>query len=114
MEERNQQPTETLKDIKQLMERSSRFISLSGLSGIAAGVCALIGAWIADDILSEAGWRFPADPFRNITGDLVTMRLLFLGAAVFVAALLLSFFLTYQRSKKLNLPIWDHTSRRQQ
>ncbi len=30
-----------------MMERSSRFISLSGLSGVSAGICALIGAWIA-------------------------------------------------------------------
>jgi hypothetical protein len=31
---------ETLQDIKRMMERSSRFISLSGWSGIAAGICA--------------------------------------------------------------------------
>jgi len=36
-----------LNDIKQMMERSSRFISLSGLSGISAGICALIGAWLS-------------------------------------------------------------------
>lgn len=42
---------DTLKDIKQMMERSSRFISLSGLSGIAAGVCALIGAWLANNVI---------------------------------------------------------------
>ena len=33
-----QQPLEDLHHIKQMMERSSRFISLSGLRGIAAGV----------------------------------------------------------------------------
>lgn len=38
---------ETLKDIKRMMERSSRFISLSGISGISAGIFALIGAIIA-------------------------------------------------------------------
>jgi predicted lysophospholipase L1 biosynthesis ABC-type transport system permease subunit len=43
----NQQSLETLQDIKRMMERSSRFISLSGLSGISAGICALAGAWIA-------------------------------------------------------------------
>jgi hypothetical protein len=34
------------------MERSSRFISLSGLSGIAAGLCALAGAYFANSILT--------------------------------------------------------------
>ncbi len=37
------QPLETLQDIKRMMERSSRFISLSGWSGISAGICALLG-----------------------------------------------------------------------
>ena len=38
---------ENLTEIRNLMERSTRFISLSGLSGISAGICALIGAAIA-------------------------------------------------------------------
>jgi predicted lysophospholipase L1 biosynthesis ABC-type transport system permease subunit len=37
---------ETLSEIRSLMERSSRFISLSGLSGVFAGVFALIGAFV--------------------------------------------------------------------
>ena len=36
-----------LHQIRQMMERSSRFISLSGLSGISAGLFALLGAWLA-------------------------------------------------------------------
>lgn len=39
-----QRSLETIQDIKNMMERSSRFISLSGWSGIAAGGCALVGA----------------------------------------------------------------------
>ena len=38
---------EDLKEIKDIMNRSSRFISLSGLSGISAGFSALIGAYLA-------------------------------------------------------------------
>ncbi len=38
---------EDLKEIKDIMNRSSRFISLSGLSGISAGITALIGAYLA-------------------------------------------------------------------
>ena len=36
-----------LKAIKKIMEESSRFLSLSGLSGIFAGIIALIGGAIA-------------------------------------------------------------------
>ena len=43
----NIQSADAIKDIRRMMERSSRFISLSGLSGVSAGVCALIGAWLS-------------------------------------------------------------------
>ena len=36
-----------LKDIKEMMSRSSQFISLSGLSGVLAGIYALVGAYLA-------------------------------------------------------------------
>ena len=37
---------ENLKEIRTLMERSSKFLSLSGLSGISAGIIALVGAFM--------------------------------------------------------------------
>ena len=43
------QHLEHLRDIRQLMEKSSRFISLSGLSGVAAGLCALVAAWVVNE-----------------------------------------------------------------
>jgi hypothetical protein len=43
MDKRNEH-LENLSEIRSLMERSSRFISLSGLSGVAAGFFALLGA----------------------------------------------------------------------
>lgn len=47
MAEKYTSPEETLTEIKHLMERSSRFISLSGLSGVMAGVYAIAGALAA-------------------------------------------------------------------
>jgi predicted lysophospholipase L1 biosynthesis ABC-type transport system permease subunit len=44
----NENPhSDTLADIRQLMERSSKFLLLSGLSGISAGVVALVGVCVA-------------------------------------------------------------------
>ena len=50
---KQQQTINDLQHIKQMMERSSRFISLSGLSGISAGLCALAGAWVAKAYVLE-------------------------------------------------------------
>ncbi|MBK8554146.1 MAG: hypothetical protein IPL53_25100 [Ignavibacteria bacterium] len=44
--ENNKDHLETLNEIKGLMQRSSRFSSLSGMSGIAAGIAAILGAVI--------------------------------------------------------------------
>lgn len=113
MEDRNQPPTETLKDIKQIMERSSRFISLSGLSGIAAGICALAGAWVASGMIDSAGGRINLeDPLRTNIFDTLSLQLMGLAVATFAAAFITAFYLTWRRTKKHNLPVWDHVSRR--
>jgi len=110
------QPTDSLqdiKDIKRIMQRSSRFISLSGLSGIAAGLCALVGAFIANNILDAYYGSYNSTGF--FTGDdfsKLKIKLTALGAAVFVIAFVTSFYLTWRKAKKLGQPIWNLTSKR--
>ena len=45
--DKTQDHLEQLAEIRLLMDRSSRFISLSGLSGVVAGIAALAGAYAA-------------------------------------------------------------------
>lgn len=111
MEERNQQPGEALRDIRQMMERSSRFISLSGLSGISAGICALVASWVARNMLSKYESGIPGSS-RYGAMDLLTLQLFGLAVITFVLAFAVSFLFTYKRAQKLQLPVWDHTSRR--
>jgi hypothetical protein len=107
---------ETLKDIRQMMEKSSRFISLSGLSGIAAGCCALAGAWFARKEIA----RLPLNQRYTDAGingmpeftDTIRLHLLYIAAATLTAAVILAFLFTYIRSRKNNQPIWDGTSKR--
>jgi len=107
-----------LHDIKQIMERSSRFISLSGLSGIAAGICALIGAWFASDIIernksAKHNLKRSLAYADSITyNDVISSRLFQIALITFIAALLSAFIFTYRRSKKANVPIWGTTARR--
>lgn len=107
-------PEQTLQDIRQMMERSSRFISLSGLSGIAAGLCALVAAWIARGILDVSGDYFskhPGDP-GQLLRDILVLRLLALAAGTLCVAFFTAFLLTRRKARRDNLPVWDHTSRR--
>ncbi len=109
-----QAPEQTLKEIKHMMERSSRFISLSGLSGIAAGICALIGARFAYRMLDGAPIPEDYSPALRaaVKDNPLTLQLLGLAAVTFILAFSTAFFLTWRKAKKDNLPVWDHTSRR--
>jgi len=110
-----QPPLQTLQDIRRMMERSSRFISLSGWSGICAGVCALAGAIVAYLRISQYNVRSTPE-YGDIAESVVSMRLLsdliWIATIVFIAAFSSAFLFTYQRSKKNNTPIWDPVSRR--
>jgi hypothetical protein len=107
-----EQSLETLQDIKRMMERSSRFISLSGLSGVSAGVCAIVGAfighnWIRQYVAAMQGEAFPAE-----ARDLFEIKMLGLAVAVVIAALLTSTWFTWRKARKSQLPIWDHASKK--
>ena len=108
-----QQPIETLQDIKRIMERSSRFISLSGLSGVAAGLCALTGSWFARQWLNnyyrdyDHRGNFSGPDFQQLKKNLMVLAFIVLAAALTTA-----FYFTWRKAKKAKLPVWDHTSRR--
>jgi hypothetical protein len=112
------QPLEELQHIKKMMERSSRFISLSGLSGIAAGICALIGAWFAYKIIggNSGFYRHKYDisaksGFDNLH-DFMGHSLFMIALFTFAGAFLFAFLFTYLRSKRNNIPMWGSVSKR--
>ncbi len=84
-----------LKEIRRLMEHSTRFISLSGLAGILAGVYALIGAWVTQEYFLP----------RSQTGNIVITGSLVLLAALTTAALLSKRRATRQGERILSKPV---------
>ena len=119
------QSLQTLEDIKQLMTKSSRFISLSGWSGVAAGTCALIGAWLANNAIHNDTGFVNGNEQRELhhtnnigLGDgpdlqnYLNNTLIQIALGVLIAALVLGFFFTYLRSRKTNAPIWGITAKR--
>ncbi len=115
----NKDPLDDLQDIKQIMERSSRFISLSGWSGIAAGTCALVGAFLGNVVLKNNYYYSVSTSNQNdytyfpfFLKQLLTDRLFHIALITFITALVSAFFFTYIKSRKNNTPIWSTTSRR--
>ena len=112
MEDKNQY-LESIQEIRSMMERSSKFMSLSGLSGIGAGITALISVTIAAIYL---GYMNVLDNEQGgIKAQTVsTEQIIFfmiLGLATILVAVGFAFVFTRRNAKKKNLPIWDKTAK---
>ena len=102
-------PKDYLKDIteiKQLMNKSSRFISLSGLSGVLAGIYAIIGATVAYWLVegySDGTLILEGKTYGLVLLDLALIAFLSIATAVV---------LTTKKAKKQDEKVWDNTSKR--
>ena len=105
------QHLDALQDIRKMMQRSSRFISLSGLSGIAAGIWALIGAYFAYDWIAEYYTNYAGQGYTNESFHKLKWNLFLLAGAVAGLALISALYFTWRRAGKNKLPLWDHTSK---
>ena len=103
------EPKDYLKDIteiKQLMNKSSRFISLSGLSGVLAGIYAIIGATVAYWLVegySDGTLILEGKTYGLVLLDLALIAFLSIATAVV---------LTTKKAKKQDEKVWDNTSKR--
>lgn len=98
-----------LSDIRNMMDRSSRFISLSGLSGVFAGLTALVGAYFAHGELnkySNGDYGFGIDADAEIEANLIKIAFF-----VLIIALAGGFIFTYRQSKKKSIPFWGKTAK---
>lgn len=116
MSEQNQHADslQEVKDIRSLMERSSRFISLSGLSGVAAGLSALVGAAIARYIIFKDYYASYNDRgfFAGNDFKALKLQLIALAAGVFAAAFFSAFYFTWRKSNQQGNSLWNPVSRR--
>lgn len=99
-----------LSSIRNLMERSSKFISLSGLSGVLAGIYALAGAGLAY-ILMRDDYDVNAEAGNLSQGDLF-WELLAIAAVVLVLSILTACLLTMRNARVKHEQVWNPVSRR--
>ena len=100
-----------IESIRQLMERSVKFLSLSGLSGILAGVYALIGAAVAYIII-----YYPDTPLeyrkQSVNEIAIISKLLAIAMGILVVSLITGYKLASGKARKLGVKVWDTTSKR--
>jgi hypothetical protein len=102
-----------LDTIRSIMENSTKFLSLSGLAGVFAGMIALGGASIAFFIIfkGQSGFNYLsalAEPELKV----VQKQLILIGSLVLVAAISVSFILSRRKALHKGLKMWTPVSKR--
>lgn len=90
-----------ISEIRSMMERSTKFFSLSGWSGIIMGIYALIASYIAKEL-------FNFDPTK--TANLFQVAVL--AVVVLIAALGTAIYLSFNKASGRKEPIWNPTAKR--
>ncbi|HKX86674.1 MAG TPA: hypothetical protein VJL37_08370 [Flavobacterium sp.] len=95
-----------IKDIKQMMSQSSQFISLSGSSGILAGLYAIAGGCYVNHLIDTHIGKYillESDTFKKI---IIT------AAVVLLASLVTAYIMTARKASSMGEKVWNPVSRR--
>ncbi len=99
-----------LSAIRDIMEKSVRFTALSGVSGILAGIYALVGSTIAYYLV-----YYPSSPFgfrfHYINEEQIILKLMIVAIGVLGISISTGVYFTWKRAKKNNTQLWNKTSR---
>jgi len=100
----NQKYLDDIRQIKEMMNRSAKFLSLSGLSGVFAGMYALAGVMAAH----RAFVRYRAGEWSH---EQVFYFLIFTAFAVLVLSLGTALWFSYRKARRNRYKIWDVSAR---
>lgn len=110
------EPLESISEIRSMMERSSRFLSLNGLSGVFAGIFALLGAYAAYSYRNHSilsGYYSREISVMNI-GCTIANYIFFIADAgiVLLASVSVAFILSKSKARKSGHIFWDSVAKR--
>lgn len=95
-------------EMRSMMERSSKFLSLSGLAGVMAGIYALAGTFVA--------YRFfDFNPGEIAISDSLSadfLKTVFLAFTVLVLAIGTAIYFSWKKANKRQEKFWDPTAKR--
>lgn len=101
-----------ISEIRSMMEKSSKFLSLSGWAGVMAGVYALIGAFIAYKYLYFNPYETVYTSFTKKEYTEGVMTLILLAGSVLILAVGTAIYFSNKKALKRNESLWNATSKR--
>ena len=109
--DKNSDYQKDIESIRELMERSVKFVSLSGLSGILAGCYALIGAAVAYSMI-----QYPLSPIsyrqESVQDIYIIIKSLVIALAVLIVSLSTGYFLASKKATKSGTKVWNSASKK--
>lgn len=99
-------------EIRNMMENSSKFLSLSGWAGILAGIYALAGACVAYWILDFNPQQVGSTVAEKLGFSSNIWQLVLLGLLILVLALGTAIYFSHKNAEKRGEKLWTATSRR--
>ncbi len=101
---------EDIQEIKNLMNRATGFISLSGLSGVSIGITALIGAFLANETIYGNEEYLVYNAVEISSKQLLFLLLLAFGTLI--VAMGNAIYFTQRKTKRQDQPAWNIQSKR--
>lgn len=99
-----------VKEIKDIMVRTTRFVSLSGLSGVATGLTALVGTFLVyQTVFKDQDYLV----YNSVELDSGKLRyLLFFAVGTLILSIGTAIFFTSRKTKKQNQSGWNSQTRK--
>lgn len=113
--ENNLSSADELKTIRKIMEESSRFLSLSGLSGVFSGLLAIAGALVAWLFMLNKGTIPFDDPLKSLwdpDSSLPGWQIIADASIIFILSLSLSLLLSVRKARKAGRSLWTPVTKR--
>lgn len=98
-----------IEDIRSIMERSSKFVSISGLSGVLIGIYALIGAGLAYLKVYGVGGFAYRDHY--VTDEGVILYLIIVAVLVLLLSIFTGLVMARRKARRIKQSIWNPTSK---
>lgn len=114
MEAEDNQHLEAIQDIRNMMKKSTRFLSLSGLSGVFAGIYALAGAYAAYLYLNyiQEHNRFTGDGTETFYPNKIYLNFILISSSVLLLSIVTAYYFSNKKAKQNGQSLFDHTALR--
>ncbi len=114
--DKTKEQLDAIRDMRNMMERSSRFLSLSGLAGVAVGIIALIGvfAFFFQLDISPLDPVYPDILFATAREGRLSNQDFMVADALLIllSSLIIGIWMSANRARKNNHSLWDATAKR--